>query len=42
MPQRKKAHKKQLSPVGKFNVKVMGTQPKVNPTGAPKLKSPLK
>jgi len=43
MPQRKKAHRKQLSPIGKKNTKVLSTQPKlINPTGAPKLKSPLK
>ena len=40
--QRKRAHRKQLSPIGKKNAKVFSTQPKVNPTGAPKLKSPLK
>ena len=40
--QRKRGHRKQLSPIGKKNIRVLSTQPKTKATEAPNLKNPLK
>lgn len=38
----KKGHRKQISPIGKANLRALKTAPRLKATGIPKLKNPLK